>query len=267
MLTLAIYAVLAPVGYACFALACAAQAGDPVRRARRLQRISACAYRVMHAWLRWMRIAHYDPRGALRDVPPGPCVLVANHPTLMDVTAILGTLGGGFTVAKPALYRRRSLRPLLQGAGHIEGPGDDPVGTGRVVDEAVRRIRQGFSLLIFPEGTRSVQGRLLPFGRAAFEVACRARVPVVSIGIRCEPVWLSKEVTLLDPPHPVPRLALHVLAIDDPARVDYDSRRLRRVVEGRFRRWLPDGPPSGRTDAPILVATKDTPWPTTSKTA
>jgi 1-acyl-sn-glycerol-3-phosphate acyltransferase len=135
------------------------------------------------------------------------------------------------------------------------------------VEEAVRRIRQGFSLLVFPEGTRSVRGRLLPFGRAAFEVACRARVPVVSIGIRCEPVWLSKEVTLLDPPHPVPRLALHVLAIDDPARVDYDSRRLRRVVEGRFRRWLPDGPPSGRTDAPILVATKDTPWPTTSKTA
>jgi len=267
MLTVAIYTVLSPFGYLLIALAHATGSADPVQRARRMQRITAGAYRIMHAWLTWTRITHFDRRAALRDLPAGPCVVVANHPTLMDVTSILATLGGGVTVAKPALYRRRVLRALLEGAGHIEGPGGDPVAAGRVVDEAVERIRQGFSLLIFPEGTRSVAGRLLPFGRAAFEIACRARVPLVSIAVRCDPVWLSKEVPLLDPPHPMPRLLLRTLAIDDPARVDYDSRRLCRTVEGRYQRWLSDGRPPDPLVTPPLVAARDTPWPTSSKTA
>jgi hypothetical protein len=62
-------------------------------------------------------------------------------------------------------------------------------------------------------------------------------VPVVSVGITCEPTWLSKEVPLFDPPHPVPDLRLETLATDDPAGLDYDSRALRRVVVARFREW------------------------------
>ncbi|MHC5209628.1 MAG: lysophospholipid acyltransferase family protein [Planctomycetota bacterium] len=267
ILTVTVYTVLAPFGYALFALAYAVGSRHPLRRIRRMQRITAGAYRILHAWMHWTRIARFDRRKALLDLPPGPCVVVANHPTLIDVTAILATLGEGFTVAKPALYRRRSLRPLLMGAGHIEGPGGDPVAAGRVIEEAANRVRQGFSLVIFPEGTRSVGGRLLPFGRAAFEVACRARVPLVSVAIRCDPAWPSKEVPLLDPPHPVPRLELRTLAIDDPARVDYDSRRLRRMVEGRFQRWLSDGRLPDSLETATLVAAKDGSWPTTSKTA
>jgi 1-acyl-sn-glycerol-3-phosphate acyltransferase len=267
ILTLTIYLVISPVGYALFAWVAATSAADPVRRMRRMQRLTAQAYRIMHGWLHWMRIARFDCRTALADVPAGPCVVVANHPTLMDITAILAALGGGFTVVKPALFGRRALRPLLTGAGHIEGPGSDPVATGRVIDEAVRRIGQGFSLVIFPEGTRSVQGRMLPFGRAAFEVACRARVPLVSVAIRCDPVWLSKEVPLLDPPHPVPRLQLRTLAVDDPARVDYDSRCLRRNVEGRFQTWVSDGRPSFHLEPATVAAMKEASCLKTSKTA
>jgi 1-acyl-sn-glycerol-3-phosphate acyltransferase len=266
-ITVAIYTVLSPFGYLLIAVAHATGSADPLRRARRMQRITAGAYRIMHAWLHWVRITRYDRREVLRDVPAGACVVVANHPTLMDVTAILAALGSGITVVKPALYRRRTLRPLLMGAGHIEGPGADPVAAGRVIDQAVERIRQGFSFVIFPEGTRSVGGRLRPFGRAAFEVACRARVPVVSVAIRCDPVWLSKEVPLFEPPHPVPRLRLRTLAIDDPARVDYDSRRLLRTVEARFQRWLSDGRPPDLLEHPTRVAGRDRPWTTRSKTA
>jgi 1-acyl-sn-glycerol-3-phosphate acyltransferase len=92
-------------------------------------------------------------------------------------------------------------------------------------------------MLIFPEGTRSLGGELLPFGRAAFEMACRARVPVLSLTITCEPAWLSKEQPLFDPPKQTPQLRLATLAIDDPARVDYDSRQLCRLIEDRYQQW------------------------------
>jgi len=232
-----VYTLLSPFGYAFFALASATAGRDPLHRARRLQRLMARAYRLMHDWARWTRIADFDYRGALAGLPPGACVVVANHPTLMDVSAITAALGGGCTIAKPALYRRRGLHGLLAGAGHLEGPRDDPAGVGRVLDQAVGRLHEGFALIIFPEGTRSPAGRLRPFGRAAFEIACRARVPVVSVGIRCEPTWLSKEVPLFEAPHSVPRLRLALLATDDPATVDWDSHRLRELVEGRFRSW------------------------------
>jgi 1-acyl-sn-glycerol-3-phosphate acyltransferase len=202
----------------------------------------------MHDWLRLVRITRFDHRDALPGLPPPPYVVVANHPTLMDVTSITATLGGACTIAKPSLFRQRSLHALLEGAGHVEGPGSALVTAGRVLDQAVERLHQGFPFLIFPEGTRSPPDGLLRFGRAAFEIACRARVPVVSIGIRCRPVWLSKEVPLFDPPHPVPDLRLTLLAIDDPARVGYDSRRLHQLVEERFRSWWSAGPSGGTPD-------------------
>jgi 1-acyl-sn-glycerol-3-phosphate acyltransferase len=263
------YTVLSPFGYLFFTALFLTGAHDPVRRARRTQRVMAGAYRFMHDWMRWTGITRFDHRGALRGMPQGPCVVIANHPTLMDVTAIGAVLGGGCTIAKPALFRRRGLRPLLEGARNLEGPGDDPAAMTRVVDEAVARLAEGFSIIIFPEGTRSPPGRLLRFGRAAFEIACRARVPVVSVGIRCEPMWLSKEVPLFDPPHPVPDLSLLLLAIDDPAHVNYESRLLRRTVEARYRAWFAGGRHPQRAAASGPAAAKDgsLPCPTDSPTA
>ncbi|MCB9897785.1 MAG: 1-acyl-sn-glycerol-3-phosphate acyltransferase [Planctomycetes bacterium] len=238
-LTVGLYTLLSPFGYTFFALLYLLPTRDPLARTRRLQAVTAWAFRFMHDWLRALRLTDFDPRLALRDVPPGPKVVVANHPTLMDVTSIAAALGGGVSIAKPTLFRRRSLAPIMRGAGHVEGPGRDPLSARRALDDAVTRLEQGFTLIIFPEGTRSHPGMLHPFSRAAFEIACRARVPVVSVAITCEPVWLSKEVPLRRVPRAgVPVLRLATLAVDDPADVDFSSRRLGRRVEERFQHWL-----------------------------
>ena len=232
------YTALAPLGYLLFAVLCFVWRGDVVRRARRLQGVTAGAYRFMHRWLGWMRITQFDHRQPLPGLPAGPCVVIANHLTLMDITSITAALGGGTTVVKPELYRRRMIHGLLVGAGHVEGPGADPVSVGRVVDEVVERLRWGMPVIVFPEGTRSPPDRLLRFGRLAFEIACRARVPLVSLTVTCEPVYLSKEVPLFRPAHPTPQLRLGVLAVDDPAGVEFDSRALRARCEERYGRWF-----------------------------
>lgn len=238
--TVGAYTVGAPFGAAIAVVLISLWRRNPVTCARRMQRITAGAYRCMHDWLRLVRICDFDYRTALPDRPAAPCVVVANHPTLMDVTAISAVFAGGFTIVKPELHGRRLLHPFMVGAGHVAGAGNDPLSSQRVVHESVERLGQGFPLVVFPEGTRSPPGRLRPFGRTAFEIACRAGVPVVSVTIECEPVYLSKDVTVFRPPDPTARLRLALLAVDHPADSGSDSRVLRERVEGRFQAWCAD---------------------------
>jgi len=235
--TVGAYTVLAPFGLAIFAVLCFVWRGERTARAKRLQRVTVIAYRFMHHWLRWTGITHFDHRWPVKGIPSEPCIVVANHPSLMDITSITAVLGGGCTIVKPAMYRRRLLHPLLVGAGHIEGPGSDLISIGSVVESACDRLQRGFSLIVFPEGTRSVKGKLLPFGRIAFEIACRAEVPIVSLTIECEPVYLSKEQPLFSPPFSTPQFRVGLLAVDNPATANNDSRVLRKTVEARYQAW------------------------------
>lgn len=231
-----VYSLSVPLGCASAALVSHLLRRDEVERARRMQRMAARAYRFLHGWLNFTGIVEFDRRNALRDVPQGPCVVVANHPTLIDITAIAAALGHGFTIVKPKLHARWSLRPFMDGAGYVAGASEDPASTGRVVDECVARLRAGSTLIVFPEGTRSPDGGLRPFGRTAFEIACRARVPLVSVTVECRPLFLSKGASLFYAPEVPPRLRLGVLAVDHPGEIG-ESRALLQRVEARFRRW------------------------------
>jgi 1-acyl-sn-glycerol-3-phosphate acyltransferase len=235
--TVGSYTLLAPFGCAVVTALVFLWRGDALVCARRTQRLIAAAYRFMHDWLDLVRITDFDYRRVRVPWPAGPCVIVSNHPTLMDTTSITAVFGGGFTIVKREMHSRALLRPFMEGAGHVAAAGDDPLSTQRVVDDCVRWIERGFSAIVFPEGTRSPPGRLRPFGRTAFEIACRARVPVVCLTIVCEPVYLSKEVTVLRPPDPTPRFELAWLAQVEPADHVYDSRALRRAVEDRYVEW------------------------------
>ncbi len=247
--TVVAYTLLAPFGLVILAVLCLVWSGNKFTRAKRLQHATVLAYRFMHDWLRFTGITNFNHRWPIEGLPKEPCVVIANHPTLMDITSITAVLGHGCTIVKPAMFRRRLLHPLLVGAGHMEGPGSDLISIGKVVDEAVGRLEQGFSVIVFPEGTRSRNGKLGPFGRTPFEIACRAGVPIVSIAIRCEPVYLSKEVPLLSPPSKSPQLRLSLLAVDLPASADNDSRELRRRIESRYQAWSD----LGQTREPVLT--------------
>jgi 1-acyl-sn-glycerol-3-phosphate acyltransferase len=231
----AYFLLLAPIGYAVFAVWSLLPSPRPAARRRRFQRIMHRAFRGMHALLRQLDLIDFDPDAVTGRVPEAPCLLVANHPTLIDISALLATVDPVVFPVKPALYGRFWAHPLLATAGAFEGPGLDPFGVGGFVDTAVERLRQGDRVLVFPEGTRSPSERPDTFGRAAIEIAVRAQVPIVPISIRCEPRWLTKESRFLSPPDRVPTLHVHVLdAIPAPA-PDSSSRTLRDIVESRIR--------------------------------
>jgi 1-acyl-sn-glycerol-3-phosphate acyltransferase len=230
VLVISTYFVQAPFAYGVFALLGAFPTRDPIARARRLQFIMMCGFRGMHAVLRWLRILDFDPRQVQGEIPSFPCVLVANHPTLTDISAVLATERNIVFPVKPDLFRSFWARPLLAQSHQFEGAGPGAFTVGHVIDSAVERIARGYRVIIFPEGTRSPETGLHPFGRTAFEVAVRAGVPVVPIVITCTPRWLSKNRGFLDPPAELPKLRLRALPAVQLEQARSSSRTLRDIV-------------------------------------
>lgn len=114
----------------------------------------------------------------------GPCVFVANHQSWLDIIAVLVLLPGSVRfVAKRELGRVPLFGPAMRAAGHIEVDRRDLRSAVSAYEEAGRVIRGGFSAMVFPEGTRSRDGRLQPFKKGPFVLAIVAQVPVVPVVI------------------------------------------------------------------------------------
>ncbi len=114
----------------------------------------------------------------------GPCVVVTNHASYLDPLVLVATLPSDLTyVAKRELADRFVSRVLFQRLGTALVERFDPQrgieDTGRVL----QAVRQGRSVVFFPEGTFGREPGLRPFRMGAFVVAAQAGVPVVPLAI------------------------------------------------------------------------------------
>lgn len=230
LIVLSLYFALSPFGYLAFWLLHLCPNPKPQRRALGLQKIVRTAFRWMHDTVRILGILDYEPRPGANLLPDTPCVVIANHTTLLDTSVLLSTFPRVVTMVKPRLYRRWWIRPLLRDAGHIEGLSPGALNADRAIRDGIDRLQKGFHLLAFPEGTRAPDDKLLPFGRTAFEIACQANVPIIPIIIDCRPRWLTKERGFFPLPRQVPRIRIKVLDRVAPESVGNHSRALRDVI-------------------------------------
>jgi 1-acyl-sn-glycerol-3-phosphate acyltransferase len=100
----------------------------------------------------------------------------------------------------------------------------------RMVRLCYRRLGEGHSLFIFPEGTRSADGLLLPFFSGAFRIAVKKRVPLVPIAIDGTGEILPKGSHYIQPRH----VSVSILDPIDPASVGYDWKKLRDLTRERM---------------------------------
>src|SRR5436189_4628024 len=115
-------------------------------------------------------------------IPDGPVVYASNHSSMFDIWALAATLPGSVRmVAKQELARIPLLGRAMVTAGHLTIDREHPARALEAYQRAAEVIRGGTSALLFPEGTRSRTGELLPFKNAPFGLAIAAQVPVVPV--------------------------------------------------------------------------------------
>jgi len=212
--------------------------GTHLERARRCQRVVQNGFVFFHDFMRTFRLIGFDPRKVGLQLPPGPCVLIANHPTLVDVTAIIATVGQLSCVVKRILFYTPTLGPLLRFCWHINSGAGDATAGAAVMMESMHRLRCGMTVLIFPEGTRSPEGSLRAFKRGAFELASRADVPVVPVFLSCHPAMLSKEAPWYRAPAIPAQYQMIQLPTLDPKRWNGDSRAMAADTQALYQRCL-----------------------------
>ena len=116
--------------------------------------------------------------------PEKPYIFAANHQSQFDIFVLQGFLGIDFRwLAKKELFTVPIWGPAMRRAGYI--PIDRSHGRQAIksLDEAAQKIAAGTSVIIFPEGTRSKDGKLHDFKAGAMVLAIKSGVPIVPVAI------------------------------------------------------------------------------------
>ncbi len=139
----------------------------------------------------------------LENIPDSrSCIFVANHASYYDIPAAMIGLG---TNRLRIVYKKELERiPIFGWAMRWTGM-YIAINRGRGVeaqqslDRAINRIKNGDSVLLFPEGTRTSDGKLQPFKRGAFNIATKAGVPIVPVIINGSYTVMSRSTFKITP--------------------------------------------------------------------
>jgi 1-acyl-sn-glycerol-3-phosphate acyltransferase len=171
---------------------------------------------LFHHWLPALGIYRVDEVSGLdRARGEAPAVFVANHRCVLDAPLLLSHLQRTGLVIKSRYARRGALAIL---ARHFDFIPIDPRSldsVGAMTAGCRRLVEEGKSVLIFPEGSRSLSGRLLPFRASAFRLAVEQGRPVVPVIVHTTVPFMTKEAASYYPREPI-RLRFRFMAPERP---------------------------------------------------
>ena len=144
--------------------------------------------RVARVWARSLLLAggiRVTVEGLEYIRPDRSYVLASNHASYMDTPVVMASIPVQFRfLAKRGLFQIPLLGTHLGQAGHIPVPREDPRASVKTMQLAAETIvRRRISMLIFPEGGRSLDGVLQPFKEGAAYIAIRAGAPIVPLAL------------------------------------------------------------------------------------
>ena len=116
------------------------------------------------------------------------CLVIANHPTILDVVVLMALIPRTQCIVKHELWHSRFLGGLVRVCGYI--PNDLP---SEALLEACRSsLALGDNLIIFPEGTRTRPGELPRFQRGFANIALLTQAPIQLVTLTCTPLTMTK---------------------------------------------------------------------------
>lgn len=159
------------------------------------------------SWLFWffirfmarMGVLTYHVEGAEKLGRPGQ-MIIANHPSLIDVVFLIGLVRQANCVVKQSLWQNPFTRGPVRDAHYISND-----GSLEMLDEAASALREGQTLIIFPEGTRTLPGHAPAFHRGGAAIALRGATIITPVVIKVSPTTLTKA----EPWYRIPKCRVH----------------------------------------------------------
>lgn len=160
---------------------------EPERSAR-VRYLIHRLFRLYIGMLRKLRVVDLETAGIAKLAEAGGRLIVANHPTLLDVVMLVALIPRAQCVVKSELWNSPMLGQLMRAAGYIRNdlPADEMLSSCRGALEG------GNHLIIFPEGTRSRPGEPLRFRRGFAHIATLLNAEIQLVVLRCNPPTLLK---------------------------------------------------------------------------
>lgn len=142
-------------------------------------RVFAGTWARVVAWLTPIRVQVEGGEHATRS---RSFVVASNHQSMYDILVVYGWLRLDLKwVMKMELRKIPGIGIGCEKAGHIFVERRNPKQASRAIADAVSRIGDGIGILFFPEGTRSLDGRLLRFKKGAFRTAIEQQLPLLPV--------------------------------------------------------------------------------------
>lgn len=206
--------------------------GSPAQRRLRSQRCIHYSFYFFIGFMHRTGVMTYQINGLEKLNRPGQLV-VANHPTLIDIVFLISRIPAANCIVKAQLWHNPFTRGPIVNAGYVSN--GDPV---QMIDDCVACLKQGGCLIIFPEGTRSVPGKPYKFLRGAAAIALKANTIVTPVTLRCTPSTLTKAEKWYQIPERRFHLTMHVgedIRLDGFLAIQPET-----VAVRRFNRYLQD---------------------------
>lgn len=173
---------------------------DVEKRQRFARTLIGAGFGLFVRMMRLLGVLSWEIHGGDRLHGNTHTLIVANHPSLIDVVFLVSFFPQAECVIKRAVTRNWFMRGTVGAANYISN--SEPEALLHACTES---LRAGSNLILFPEGTRTVEGQPLSFKPGAAAIAVRASAHVLPIVIQCVPPTLRKG----EPWYHIPRVKPH----------------------------------------------------------
>jgi 1-acyl-sn-glycerol-3-phosphate acyltransferase len=175
----------------------------PGGRLAHRRRVRATISRAFHWHVQFMYrtgVLTFTVEGAERLNQPGQMV-IANHPSLIDVVFLVSQIRDANCIVKQGLWRNPCMRGPISTAEYISNN-----GSPEMLEQAASALREGQTLIVFPEGTRTSPNMSPVFHRGAAAIALRGARVITPVFITVQPTTLTKA----EPWYSIPDRRFHV---------------------------------------------------------
>lgn len=180
--------------------------GDEIMRQKMARQLVQKSFHFFIGLMRTLGVFNFDFRAIEQAQQLRGKIIIANHPCLIDVVALISFIPNSDCVVKAHLWKNPFMRGVIKSTGYISN--GDPDG---LVADCKTSLERGNNLIIFPEGTRTTPGSAICFQRGAANLALRTDKNLAAFKVVCAPPTLLKNEPWYCAPAQKPTLAIEYL--------------------------------------------------------